>query len=264
MKMVRCSLVFLLATLVLLNSCVSRKKLTYLQYLDKTEKNVPEGEIGRTSVTPNAYKILPYDNLYIRVITPDPEWSALFNIMPVGAGGTITEESVALFGYPVDLEGYIEIPFVGKIEAGGKTLAEVKSELDSIFRNYLTEAAITIRLVNNYVSVIGEVSRPGRYLLTKDRVNVFEALALAGDMNAFGSRNNVKLIRPSPYGPVIKEFSLEDRSIMTSEFYYIMPNDIIYAMPLNRKSFEINASVWTMLLNTITSALGVIAFFRTL
>lgn len=257
---------FLLISLsiaLILSSCVSRKKLTYLQYSDKSGKyDIISGDT-RTSVTPTVYKVMPFDNLYIRVITPDPEWSSLFNIMPVGAGGAVTEESVALFGYPVDANGNIEIPFVGKVEVGGKTLSEIKVALDSIFKNYVADAAITIRLVNNYVSIIGEVARPGRYLLSKDRVNIFEALSMAGDMGEFSDRKKVQLIRPSPYGPVIKEFSLADRSILSSELYYIMPNDIIYAMPVGGKSFQVNSSFWSLFLSTVTSALGVIAFFRT-
>jgi len=207
---------------------------------------------------------MPYDNLYIRVITPDPEWSSLFNTMPVGAGGAVTEESAGLFGYPVDEDGYIEIPFVGKIKVGDKTLGEIKTDLDSIFKNYLTDAAITVRLVNNYVSVLGEVALPGRYSLTKDRVNILEVLAIAGDMSVFSNRQKVQLIRPTPYGPIIKEFSLADRSIFSSEYYYVMPNDIIYTLPIQGRAFEVNSSFWSLFLSTITSALGVIAFFRTL
>lgn len=255
---------WLLMSLLMMSSCVSRKKLTYLQYSDKSLKSEEQAVDIRSSVTPSVYRVMPYDNLYIRVITPDPEWSSLFNIMPVGAGGAVTEESAALFGYPVDANGYIEIPFVGKIKASDKTLSEIKNDLDSVFKNYLTDAAITIRLVNNYVSVLGEIARPGRYLLTKDRVNIFEVLAMAGDMSEFSNRQKVQLIRPSPYGPVIKEFSLADRSILSSEYYYVMPNDIIYTMPMQGRSFEINSSFWSLFLSTLTSALGVIAFFRTL
>lgn len=256
--------VFCIAMMLLtMSSCVSRKKLTYLQYSDRSQKSDVQAVDLRKSMTPSAYRVMPYDNLYIRVITPDPEWSSLFNIMPVGAGGAVTEESAALFGYPVDAEGYIEIPFVGKVKAGDKTLGEIKTDLDSIFKNYLNDAAITIRLVNNYVSVVGEVSRPGRYLLTKDRVNIFEVLAMAGDLSVFSNRQKVQLIRPTQYGPIIKEFSLGDRSILSSEYYFIMPNDIIYTMPMQGRSFAVNSTIWSLLLSTITSTLGVIAFFRT-
>ncbi len=176
----------------------------------------------------------------------------------------MTEESAALFGYTVDAAGDIEIPFVGKIKVVDKTLAEIKNDLDSIFKNYVTDAAITVRLVNNYVSVIGEVTVPGRYRLTKDRLNIFEVLSLASDLTAYSNRQKIQLIRPSSYGPVVKEFSLTDRSILSSEFYYLMPNDIIYAMPVRGRSFQLNSSVWTLFLTTITSAFGIIALVRTL
>jgi polysaccharide export outer membrane protein len=205
---------------------------------------------------------MPYDNLYIRVITPDPQWSVLFNTMPVGAGGAVTEESAALFGYPVDIEGKIEMPFVGKIEVGGETLSEIKVELDSVFKNYVTDAAITVRLVNNFITILGEVRAPGRYLLSKDRLNIFEAISMAGDLSEYGNRQKMQLIRPSPYGPVVKEFSLSDRSILNSELYYLMPNDIIYIQPIKGKAVQVNASVYSLFLTTITTALVVIGFFR--
>lgn len=253
-------LVFL-TLLLALSSCVSRKNLTYLQYsAGSAGYDIPSVQQG--SVTPDAYKVMPYDVLYVRVITPDPQWSSLFNA-DIGTTG-ITQESAALSGYTVDANGIIEIPFVKSVQVGGKTISEIKVQLDSIFKNYVTDAAIVVKLVNNYVSVIGEVRLPGRYLLTKDRITVFEALAMAGDMSEHSNRQKVQLIRPSPYGPIVKDFTLSDRSILSSEYYYIMPNDIIYAVPRQSKAFQVNSSVWTIFLTTITSALGMIAFFRTL
>ena len=243
-------------------SCVSKRKLTYLQYSDKSFQIENRSNTTGISITPPDYRIMPYDNLYIRVITPDPQWSALFNL-DVGTSG-LTQESAALSGYTVDSDGRIDIPYVGKVDVGGETLDDIRTRLDSIFENYVTDASITVKLVNNYVSVIGEVISPGRYLLTKDRINIFEALSLAGDLSSFSDREKIQLIRPSQYGPIIKEFSLSDRSILSSEFYYIMPNDIIYAKPMQGRPFQINTTVWTLLLTTLTSTLGMIAFFRTL
>jgi len=258
------TLLISLLIILLSGGCVSRKKLTYLQDARKPEAyDVYMTEL-KPSVTPSIYKIMPYDNLYIRVITPDPQWSVIFNVMPTGSSGTLSEEGAALFGYVVDIEGKVEIPYVGKVEVGGKTLSEIRADLDLIFKNYVSDAAITVRLVNNFISILGEVRAPGRYRLAKDRLNVFEALSMAGDLNEFSNRQKVHLIRPSPYGPVIKELSLTGRGILASEFYYLMPNDVIYAMPLPGRSFRINSPIWTLFLTTITSALGVIAFFRTL
>lgn len=209
----------------------------------------------RISITPSVYKLIPYDVLFIRVITPDPQWSAIFN---VGSGETnsLTGESATLLGYPVDDNGDIEIPYVGKVEVGGKTLAETKIKLDSIFKNYLNDAAITVRLVDNYLSIIGEVRDPGRYPITKDRLNIFEAISLAGDMADFSDRQKVQLIRPSKYGPIVKEISLNDRSVLTSEFFYVMPNDIIYVPPLKGRTFQTNSQVWSLLLGSIATILS--------
>lgn len=258
----RLSLLALFLMLIVAGSCVSRRKLTYLQYANGSALSEKSLNETNSSVATAIYKVMPFDNLYIRVITPDPQWSTVFNL-DVGTAG-ITQESAALSGYTVHSEGWIEIPFVGKVMVSGKSITEIKTELDSIFMGFVDDAAITVKLVNNYVSILGEVNMPGRYLITKDRLNVFEALSLAGDMSEFSNRSKIQLIRPSQYGPIIKEFSLTDRSILSSEYYYVFPNDIIYAMPLKGKSFQVNSSVWTLLLSTITSALGVIAFFRTL
>lgn len=252
-----------LSIILILSSCVTRKKLTYLQYSGMPDPSgLPVRDPG-ISITPSIYKIMAHDNLFIRVITPDPQWSVLFNSSPVGQGGALTEESARLVGYPVDDNGDIEIPFVGKVEVIGKTLSEVKVKLDSVFKKYVNDAAITVRLVNNYISILGEVRSPGRYPINRDLLNVFEALSGAGDIDLYGNRQKVRLIRPSPYGPIVKEFSLTDRSILTSEFYYVMPNDIIYVPPLKGKGFQANSAIYTLFLSTITTALVIITFFRT-
>ena len=258
MNKVRLLALFLI--IITAGSCVSKRKLTYLQFSNNSVRSDMIKETG-PSVTPAAYKIMPNDYLYIRVITPDPQWSSLFN-MQAGEGG-ITQESAALSSYPVDTDGNIEIPYVGKVQVASKTLSEIKVDLEKVFKNYVTDAAITVRVVENNISIIGEVNAPGRYPITKDLMTIFEAMALAGDLSPYSDRQRVQLIRPSPYGPVIKEFSLADRSILNSEYYYVMPNDIIYAMPMRGRSFQVNSSVYTIFLTTITTALVIISYFRT-
>lgn len=263
MKINRTIVFIMFSVTLIFSSCISGKKLTYLRYTDKST-DIESISDNNSSITPAAYKVMPYDNLYIRVITPDPQWSELFNTMPAGQGGTVTEESAGLFGYSVDKDGKIEIPFVGTVEVGNKTLSEIKSELEIVFKNYVSDAAITVKLVNNYVSILGEVEVPGRYRLTKDRLNVFEALSMAGDMTDYGNRQKVQLIRPSPYGPNIKEYTISDRSILSSDLFYVMPNDVIYVIPTRGKAFQVNSTAYSLFITTITSALAIIAFFRTL
>ncbi|SMO49887.1 polysaccharide export outer membrane protein [Saccharicrinis carchari] len=243
-----------------LSSCVSRKKMTYLKYSGALSKVDPSSFDGRKMVKPSEYKIMPYDNLFINVSSLDPKWSSMFN---TASEGSLTEESAILQGYLVDIEGNIEIPFIGKVRVMGETLEQIKTKLESTFSSYVKDASITVRLVNNHVSVIGEVMTPGKYQLTKVRVNIFEALAMAGDLSSYGNRTKIQLIRPTPYGPVVKEFSLGDRSILNSEFYYVMPNDIIYAPPLKGKSFQVNSSVFAILISVANAGLVVFALLNT-
>jgi polysaccharide export outer membrane protein len=241
---------YLLITLlvsVLLISCVTNKKLTYLQY------NGTRNDII-TSVTPAAYTIQPYDNLFIRVVTPDPKWSDMFNTLPATVGGiTMTEQSADMLSYTVDGDGAIQLPYAGRFLVKGKTLEIVKTELETALKAYIADAVVMVKMVNNYVTLIGEVQHPGKYLIYKDRLNIFEALAMAGDLDEFSNRQKIQLIRQTPGGSKINEFSLNDRSIMATEFYYVMPNDVIYAQPMKGKFFQLNAFPYAIILSAITT-----------
>jgi polysaccharide export outer membrane protein len=216
------------------------------------------------SVTPTAYRILPNDNIYVRVVTPDPQWSNMFNTLPATSGINITPESAQLLSYPVEVDGSIELPYAGKFQVAGKTLSQLKSELEITLKNYISDAAVTVRLVNNYVSIIGEVKQPGRYPIYKDRLNIFEVLALAGDMGEYSNKRNVQIIRRSSNGNIIQEFSLLDRSIMSSEYFYVMPNDVIYAQPRKGKFFNMSTFPYEVLLSSITSFVLIFNFINNL
>ncbi|MCE5346081.1 MAG: polysaccharide biosynthesis/export family protein [Bacteroidales bacterium] len=237
--------VFLIA--VSLASCVTNKKLTYLQY---------DGSLSDTvvAVTPADYKILPYDNLYIKVVTPDPKWSEMFNALPVTSFSiSTTELSAGLVSYPVDGSGNIRLPYAGTILVAGKTLAAVTTEVEEALKDYVADAAVSVKMINNYVSLIGEVQKPGRYPIYKDRLNIFQALAMGNDLTEFSDRQKIQIIRQTTGGNIVKEFSLADRSIMSSEFFYVMPNDVIYAQPVKGRFFRMNTFPYSVVLSTITT-----------
>ena len=140
----------------------NQQKLTYIQY-----RGVKNDIIQ--PVAPADYKLMPYDNIFIRVVTPDPQWSAMFNTMPVATYSiSVTEQSADLVSYPIDGEGYILLPYAGKIKVAGKTLAMVTDDVEKVLKSYVADAAVTVKMVNNYVSLIGEVQRPGRYPIYKE------------------------------------------------------------------------------------------------
>ncbi len=230
----------------ILASCVTNKDLTYLQY-----KGTPPDTV--VAVTPATYKVLPYDNLFIRVVTPDPQWSAMFNTIPTTAYSvTVTEQSADLISYPVDSSGAILLPYLGKIQVAGKNLATIIDDVQVALRSYIADAAVSVKLINNYVSLLGEVNRPGRYPIYKDRLNIFQALAMGSDLGDYSNRQVVQVIRQTIGGNLVKEFSLTNRSIMSSEFFYVMPNDVIYAKPIKGKFFQMNAFPYGVIISTIT------------
>jgi polysaccharide export outer membrane protein len=229
------------------SSCVTNEKLTYLQY----EEGAREEFIA---ITPATYIIQPYDNLYIRVVTPDPKLSEMFNTIPVtGTSTSVNELTADMLSYSVDNDGAIELPYAGRFIMAGKTLKMVKTELDNALKSYIADAVVTVKLVNNYVSIIGEVQHPGKYPIYKDRLNIFQAIAMASDLNVFSDRQKIKLIRQTTDGNIIKEFSLKERSIIGSEFFYVMPNDVIYAPPMKGRFFKMDAFPYSIILSTITT-----------
>ena len=249
-------LVIVFLVFALISSCITTKKLAYLQY---------QGSISDTTIShpPEDYKIQPFDNLFIRVVTPDPKWSEMFNTVQTATTGiTLTEQSSDLISYSVDREGNIELPYAGKFNVSGKSLNTVRTELEVALKAYVSDAAVTVKMINNYISIIGEVRLPGRYLIYKDRMNIFQALAMAGDLSDYSNRQKISIIRQTTNGSIVKNFSLNDRSILTSEFFYVMPNDVIYSEPLKGRFFQMNAFPYSVILSSITTFILILSFIK--
>lgn len=240
----------------LLNSCVTSRKTSYLQEYKKSDYQYEY-------VAPETYRIQPNDNLFIRVTTPDPQWSAMFNTVTAGST-TIghSEQSVDLLSYAVNLDGTVTIPYLGAISVAGRTLQETKITLEQALSEYVTDASITVKLVNNYISIIGEVNQPGRYPIYKEHLNIFQALAMAGDLANYSNRYKVHIIRQQESGTIVKEFDITDKNILDSEFYYVMPNDVIYAQPMKGKFFAMTQFPYTVILSTITTFLVILRFIQ--
>jgi len=232
----------------LLNSCITTKKTAYLQ---EKERSIYPAEL----FTPETYRIQPNDNLYIYVSTPDPSLSAIFNAAPAGGVMRMEESTANLLSYPVQLDGTVDLPYIGSVEVAGKTLNEAKNTIQMEIIDYVTDASITVKLVNNYVSVLGEVNAPGMYPIYKERLNIFQALAMAGDMAEISDRQRINVIRQTPTGSIIEELDLTDKNLVDSEFYYVMPNDIIYAKPIKGSLFRRNQPTVNLISATLSTVI---------
>ena len=243
-------------SLLLLMSCSSSKNVAYIQNSDTVD-------FSRSEVLYDA-RIMPKDILMITVNTVNPEASAPFNLvvsasLRSGTGNQGMSSNRALQTYLVDNDGCIEFPVVGRLKVGGLTKSECEQLIhDKILRFLNAEETpiVTVRMSNYKISVLGEVSRPGMFTVGNEKINIFEALAQAGDLTIYGVRDNVKLIREDENGQKnVYTLNLNDAEIINSPYYYLQQNDIIYVEPNKVKSRNSRIGQSTSLWLTTTSIL---------
>lgn len=240
------ALIIITLGVFLLNGCVTTRRTAYLQ-------EYKESEYSGEYVPPEDYLIQPNDNIYLNVATPDPRTSAMFNAMGESGNMGFDEATAQIYSYVVEIDGTCSLPYIGSIFVAGKTIAEAKVLIESELSDYVNDATITVKLVNNNVTVLGEVRTPGIYPLYKERLNIFQAIALAGDVDTYGDRYRVSVLRKSSEGTITKTFDITDKEIIDSEYYYILPNDVVYVAPMKGKFFAIDSFPWALVFTGITT-----------
>lgn len=242
-------LTMLLATV----SCTSYKEVPYLQNSNELTNIEQSAELFDARVKIG-------DLLNINVLSSkDPIASSIYNLT-VGAlyenYNSLTTMK-ALQTYQVNNEGYINFPVVGKLHVVGKSNTEIENLiLDKIKPAFKEEPVVTVRFANYRISVLGEVTAPGTFVVNNEKINIFEALALARDMTIYGRRDNVKLIRDKEDGKTeIHELNLNDASIVTSPYYYLEQGDIVYVTPNKAKAKNSDIGSTTSLWFSATSIL---------
>lgn len=146
--------------------------------------------------------------------------------------------------YQVTSDGYIPFPVLGNVYCKGMTKQQLKTELDSRLKQYLTDPVVTVRHLNFNISILGDVGSPGQKTSSTERLNIFQALALAGDMRDSANRTNVKLIRYSEESgkDITYNLDLSETSIVNSPYYYLQQNDILYVEPDKNKQIAANTT----------------------
>lgn len=254
--MKKLSLFFTVTLLIaLMSSCGSSKNIPYL-------KNSDTVNFDRSQYLYDA-KIMPKDELTISVNTTNPEVSLPFNLLMQNAyqqGRTISSGlGGTLMPYLVDTEGCINYPIIGRLHVAGLTKRECERMIQEKIKPYLAESEnpiVTVRMSSYSISVLGEVARPGSYMVSREEINVFEALAQAGDLTIYGVRDRVKLIRKNASGKKeIHTLNLNDADIINSPYFYLQQNDIIYVEPNKVKAQNSSVGSMTTLWFSATSIL---------
>jgi polysaccharide export outer membrane protein len=259
MKLITISTLFLLLFFV---SCIPQKKTIYMQDLTSTKDYV--NSYFKAEEVTEAYTLQAGDYVYIKVITPDEKVAALYNLDLGGAGSNNMGEgsSIRFMSYQVSDQGNIDFPYVGKVSVKGLTLREVKESMRHILRNHIDTFSLQVQLTNAQFTILGEVSAPGQYTMSKNQINIFEAIALAGDLTIYGKRRNVQIVRPTANGTKTITINLNDRNLIDSDKYFIMPNDMVYVEPVKAKMWGFGETFSLGLFSSLVSLVLVVVALK--
>ncbi len=244
----------LLVIISLFSSCVSQKKVQLLQ-----EKSVEDISSGFINSRKTAYNLQPGDQLYIKVHSVDQKTSRLFQTdFPNPMTATYQE----LNSYRVEEDGYINFSFIDKVYVKGMTVKEVNDLLQKTVNEYFKEATVVVQLINWRVSILGEVQNPGTFIIKNKQINILQAIAQAGGTENFSNLKKVKLVRQTLEGSEMYYLDLTDNGVLQSDYFYLMPNDVVYVEPLNSKSFAFDNFPYSLILSTISTAAIIVALFQ--
>ncbi len=255
-KMNRLLLLTGLLLCVLSTSCIPHKDIIYLQ-----EKDTPSDSTQVMVEQQKPYRIQINDILNIRIKVLDQDNVTIFNPVGEGSLNASSTEKAYFDGFMVDLHGNIRIPELGKINVLGYTTEAIEELIkEKLLEDQFKETAnifVTVKLAGLRFTVNGEVGKPGTITLFLERINIFEAIANAGEIPVTGNRREVQIIRQYPQGQKIHTLDLTDVNVMKSPYYFIQPNDLIYVKPLKQKTWG-TGTTGRETLGAIISILGIL------
>ena len=247
---------------LLLASCVTSNKVNLMQEAGKHK--IPS---YADTLSYEDYQVRVGDRMYIYVYSIDERVSQMFNSSGHGINASQMRQnnmggSYDLYTYLVLEDGTIDYPMVGKVPVRGKTTREIKLLLEKELAGYIASSyteyqvvSVEVNIVRRSFSVISDHGS-GTFTIQKEKVTIYEALAMAGDIGDFGDRSQVRIIRETEGKTQIKVFDIRSKDIINSEFYYIEPNDVIYIQRIKGQSFGINSVTTTISVAATTLAFG--------
>jgi polysaccharide biosynthesis/export protein len=238
------------------SSCVTQRKVEYLQDKNKNIKSFKEAEFPD-------YKLKPNDELYIQINSIDDASANVFsNSKQDPYIGSMGPYGASLLSYTVDKDGNMLLPVIGKIQAKDKTLSEFSLLLKDSLAHILNQPSVSVKLVNRYISVLGEVNSPGHFPYAQEKLSIYDAIGLAGDITDYGNRDDVILVRNIDGENIRININLTKSDLLASGYYYLRPNDIVYVKPLRNKFWGMRQFPFSILFSSITTGLLIYNLFK--
>lgn len=226
----------------LMASCISNKRITYLQNLPENipielDQFIPFAEVDFK------YILQPFDLVEIDFASSDEELTEAFSFQNsrsasgVGGGGA-GSDPLYMNGYSIDQEGNVEVPKLGKIKIAGLNEEEAKNLVQEEINKFFKEQVfVKLRIAGIRYTTLGEFNSVGVKIIYKNRATIFDALANSGETSILGKKNQLFIIRQYDGGTKIHQINLNDRALLASPFYFIQPNDILYMEPMKIRQF---------------------------
>ena len=254
-KQTKLSLLAAAMGMLLFASCSTPMELAYFKDAPRDYEMEQSGQFSKGIQT--------NDLLYIYVESRAPEATVRFNQetnkIAVDAGVVMNPGSSAVTGYLVNNDGDIIFPVLGRINVVGKTHAQLAAEIERrlVSEGHILDAVVTVKLMNFKVSVLGEVVRPGQIEATGERMTIFEALSMVGDLTIYGQRTNVTVVREENGTRTIGEIDLTSKDVFESPYYYLHQNDVVYVEPNVKRKKTAERDPMTM--TYISSAVSIVS-----
>ena len=241
-------------------SCGTSSQIAYVNDAQRDTALAVTGEFSKG--------IQPNDLLNIYVESESPEVTLQFNQetnkIAYANGSVINPGSTAVTGYLVNQDGEIIFPVLGKIKVAGMTHDSLAHMLEKRLVNegHILDATVTIKLMNFKVSILGDVVKPGVIQATGERLTIFEALSMVGDLTIYGQRTNVTVIREENGVRTIGELDLTSKDIFNSPYYYLHQNDVVYVEPNKKRKRDAERD--NIMLTYVTSAVSIVSTIASL
>lgn len=247
------NLFIILIAALALTSCKTREKIIYLQDIAPQE----------TTTTPAhaTLKLTPGDKIGVTITSAaTPELAFRYNLST--GTNTSSTQNADNMRYTIDENGNVDLLGIGRIKVGGLTRSEAAAKIQSVFRNgVLNDAVVTVAAYNQFVTVLGDVARPGRLEIARDNITIFEAIGMAGDLNITGRRDAIKVIRQEGNECKTYFIDLRSKNVFNSPVYNLQQNDIVYVEPnrvkmgssTNNDNSIRNISTWLSITSVLTS-----------
>ncbi|WP_430813619.1 polysaccharide biosynthesis/export family protein [Carboxylicivirga sp. RSCT41] len=235
-------------------SCISLKKSELIQPI-----SIPGYDSEFVNEQRDSYRINIGDNLYMKVYSSDVKTSKFFR---TDFPELMNDSYIYLNSYKVDEQGYVKYSFIDKVMVKGLSIEEAQTAVQTAVEEYFEDVTVQIKLVNFSISIIGEVNQPGNFNIDREQITILQAISMAGGLKEFARADEVRLVRKSANGTVVKNLDLTDSKLLESEYFFLLPDDVVYVAPRTSKSYAFEKFPYALLAGVLSIALSIYAITK--